>query len=82
MSAGAAAVAKLVGSEVRGFVRDRFTPGDLASLDDLARFVEEKVTKAIEDTHGLFLCFECGAEVDVEKVRCRHCVDPTNTQVV
>lgn len=72
--------AKRVGDEVRDYVRDRFVPGDLAQLDRLAEFVQVKVAEALEKSHGKFLCQDCFNPVDVERVRCRHCVDPTNTQ--
>ena len=65
-------IAREVAAEVRTFVRDRFTPGSLSSLDELAKLVEEKVV----DSHGRFKCGGCGLDIRVEFVKCGHCTDP------
>lgn len=72
--------AKEVAAEVRNFVRDRFTPGSIDSLDQLSEFVQSKVREVAIELRGSFNCAGCGTGVDVESVRCRHCSDPTNGQ--
>ena len=45
MNVGSVAIA--LGAEVRSFVRDRFTPGSLRSLDELEDMVTSKVAEAV-----------------------------------
>lgn len=40
-------VASSVAKDVRGFVRDRFTPGSLSSLDELSEMVHDRVAAAV-----------------------------------
>lgn len=38
-----------IAREIRDFVRDRFTPGSLSSLDELEQMVREKILKTKEE---------------------------------
>jgi hypothetical protein len=67
--------ARRVGEDVRNYVRDRFTPGSLDSLDHLADFVSQKVAEVARKTHGEFLCKDCFTGVVVEHVRCSTCAN-------
>lgn len=69
-----AVISMSVAQEVRAFVRDRFTPGSLSSLDELQDLVRRKVAEVVESTHGQFSCRECGRHVDVGSVRCGVCI--------
>lgn len=65
--------AEKVGQEVRGYVRDRFTPGDLGSLDELAAHVQFQVKLAIADLRGAFDCNTCRKSIEVRHVNCSEC---------
>ncbi len=68
--------AKEVSAEIRSYVRDRFTPGSLDSLDDLQKHVEQKVKDAIFASRGVFSCVKCSRKMEIEKAICGPCSEP------
>jgi hypothetical protein len=71
--------AREIATELREYVRDRFTPGSIASLDELERRAYELAVENLRDSHGHYCCASCFKEVIVERVRCSACATANPT---